>query len=763
MKRTTPLLLLLLIGLILPSVWSANEYSIKHTGELILTNHINSLVNVRVVPHEETFSLELNNIIKFPVHCIPHSAVDYNVDRKKKPLYFVKHEFKNSIHLYKNNVNLMALNFPDRYYIVGIAANNGSILMITDVDIYKIDVKKKKISILNVLSEKYANIMNNKEMFFTGLIADSVKNQFFIICAIKQNYLILHVKHDETNDYIEIINVIDTVNGKHLRVLNGIAIVNDHLYITENAESVLRLTLNRTNNSSVQTKKMYSFSNGDKIVGLSVNAFPDPEDKKLIRDYLIVNTKHVSNDKPSSEGRMYLMSIKGKNDSVDVYTILDLYSKDLNPLYFTIYDAHIISEEEEYEKGSLTKELNNNKAKYLNLNSATTGNVNIDEELDEAEKKQQEEDNKYKIKIIWTNNYNCTVNKGVIDIRNIKNSSNKELKIPFVDITNQYALAPHVTSASTCSGKEKLFKQMCYYDSVNNYVSILNKLEEYNEHYSGNFLFDGLKNFIAFDYKSLMNVHVLTYPLNNTVYVHMDKDNLTINLPKPFGISMDLYNSTENSVIFYITGSDDAQNYVNKCVIKKMEKTYECYNIYRKKNESNEYFQHISFITYEENNNNNNNNSSNNNNKLSYIYVTNNKTNIYRLTKHNEKWNFEEWLNLDEPHQRVGPITTSINYFFVKQNVLENFVRKYPQSKLLANFQNPKEEDLHITEDGYIFLATSHTIVFVSNNDSYGEESASSIHFYTSVLKEKYYQSFSMGSIVLNIENSSKFSYYLDQ
>ncbi|EUD65521.1 hypothetical protein C922_04027 [Plasmodium inui San Antonio 1] len=747
----TVLFLLLLLGLVVPLSMSTNQYSIKHTGELVLTNQMNSLVNVRVVPNEKTFNLEVNKVINFPVHCIPHSAVDYNVERKKKPIYFVKHEFKNSIHLYKNNVNIMALNFPDRFYIVGIAANNGFMLMVTDVDIYKIDLKKKNISPLNVIAHKHGNIMKNKEMFFTGVIADSLENHFFVICAIKQNYYILHMKYNEQNDSIELINVIDTVNGKHIRVLNGLAVVDDRLFITENAENIFRLTLNRDKNS-VQAKKLHTFSNGDKIIGLSVNVMPDQEDTNSTKDYLIVNVKHVTNDKPSSEGKLYLMSIK-KDDSVDLYTVLDLYSKDLNSLYFTIYDAHLVSEEDEYEKGTLAKEINYKKAKFLNLDSATMCYATTDSEAEKAEKKRREEDAKYRLTILWTNNYNCTVNKGIIDLRNVKEGTAKEVKMPFVSVTNQYAFAPHVTSVSSCSGKEKLFKDMCYYDAVNNYVSVLNKSDEYNEHYAANFLFDGLKDFIAFDYKSHMDVHVLTYPLNNTVYVHVEKTNLIINLPKPFGLSIDIYNSTENNVIVYITGNDDAQNYVNRCVIKKEEESYECYNVYRKKNESNEYFQHISFITFEESSG----------NRHSYIYVTNNKTHIYKLTKQNETWVFEEWLNLDDPKQRIGPITTSVNYFFAKKNVLDNFLRKYPQSKLFAKFQNLKEDDLHTTEDGYIFLTTFYTIIFVSNNDSYGQDSGSSIHFYTSIQKEKYYQSFAVDSIVFNIENSSKFTYYLDE
>ncbi|SBS83308.1 translocon component PTEX88, putative [Plasmodium ovale] len=751
-------ILLLFIALLFGS--SHCEYSIKHTGELVLTNQLNSIVNAKVLTRGKSFNLELNNFIKFPVQCIPHSAVDYNTKKKKKPIYFIKHEFTNSIFLYKNNVNIMPLIFPDRYYIVGIAVNNEFVLMITDVDIYRIDVKKKKLSILHVLSQKHANILNNKEMFFTGVIADSIENQFFIICAIKQNYYIVHVKHNTTDDYIEVLNVIENINGKPMSVVNTVTIVGDRLYIAENSEKIYRLIMDRKNNT-VKTKEMYTFRNGDKIVGISGKSGPSVSNRNgssdaksantnngtsTTSDYLIVNTKKVVNDKPSSEGCLYMMVIRGEDDTVDIFTVLDLYSKDINPLYFTIYDAHMSIDEDEYKTGELLKGVNSDRAKFLKMSKDK-------EEEEEEKKKKKKEDNKYKLNIIWTNMYNCTINNGTIDFRNIKIEKNGEKKLPFVYVNNHYALAPHVTSVSNCSGKDKLFKDMCYYDCKSNFVSRLNKSEEYNENYSGNFIFDGLKDFIAFDYKSYMDVHILSYPMNNVVYVYVNNTPLIINLPKPFGLSIDMYNSTDNNVSIYITGNDDTQNYVSRCLIKKSEKAYECYNIYRKKNDTNELFQHLSYISYDESDGTHN----------SFIYLTNNKTNIYKLTKQNDKWVFEEWLNLDNDNQRVGPITTSLNYFFAKKNVLTNLIKKYPQAKLLTKFNNPKEEDLHITDDGYIFLTGSHTIIFCSNNDSYGQDSGSTIHFYTSVLKEKYYQSFAVDSIVINVENDSKFNYYLDQ
>ncbi|SBT71162.1 translocon component PTEX88, putative [Plasmodium malariae] len=742
----------------------ACDYSIKHTGELVLANQMNSLVHAKLVHYDKAFKLDLTNLIKFPVQCIPYSTIDHNSKRKKKPVYFIKHEFQNSLYLYKNNVNVMPLIFQDKHYIVGIAVNNGVFIMLTDVDIYEVNTKNKKISILRVADKKYDYIMNNKEMFFTGVVADSIENQFFLICAIKQNYYIVHIRHEETDETVEVLSVIDNINGNNMRVINGISIVEDRLYVAENAEGLYRLTINRDNNTVINAKELYVFKKGDKIVDISADVMPDAHDENMLVDYIVINTKKIVNDKPSSEGCLYLMSVK--HEVVDIYTVVDLFSKDVNSFYFTIYDAHLAADDEDTENIlSSYKGVSSEKMKFLNLKK----------EIEEEEMRKKQDDKKYKINIIWTNHYNCTINKGTIDIRNFKVYEDDKKRLPFINVTNKYALAPNVTCASTCSGNEKLFKDICYYDSMNNFVSVLNRSEEYNENYTGNFFFDGLKDFIAFDYKSHMNVHVLSYPLNNSIYVYLDKTSLTINLPKPFGIAIDTYNSTEQSVVVYITGNDDMQNYINKCVISKAEKAYECFNVYRKNNDSNELFQHVSFITYDEgdasssdnsgSNNDSSNSSSNGSTKtgqVSYIYVTNNKTNIYRLNKQNDKWLLEEWLNLDNPNQRIGPISTSLNYFFIKKNALNNLISKYPEDKLLKKFKDAKDEDLHVTDDGYIFLTVSHTVIFCSNNDSYATDSGSTVHFYSSILSEKYYQSFVVDSIIFNIKNDSKFNYYID-
>ncbi|KNG76316.1 hypothetical protein PFMG_02304 [Plasmodium falciparum IGH-CR14] len=709
-------------------------YKIKQSGDILLSSQHNSLMNVKVVGKDNSFNLELNNMIKFPTNCIPFSTIDYNNKKGKKPIYYIKHEFKNLIFLYKNNVNIMQMVFPDRLYMVGIAANNGLLLTLTDVDIYRIDTKKKKVLLSRIKPGKYAHILNNRELFYTGVIGDSVLNKFFVTAAIRNNYYILHMEYNEENESIEILNVIDKVNGQYLRVLNDISIVGDVLYITENAENIVQIIMNREKNT-IQEKNIYTFNNNDKIVGISAsrhtlyNNNNDMVDKYVNHnmkdnqnkpadnmndlsnntmiitvDYILVNSKKMFKEKPSSEGCLYLLKIT--KDSVEKYTIVDLFSKDINSFYFTIYDAHI-SLDDDYKKSGI---------------------------------------------IVWTNYYNCTINKGIVDLRNVKiDEDSKEKKLPFVNVTNQFSLAPHIGASSYCSRKEKIFNDICYYDNRNNYVSLLNRSEEYNLRYQGNFVFDGYRNYLGFDYKSFQDTHIITYPINNMLYVYMTKGFVTINLPQPYGISIDSKSSTNNQIVVYITGNDEQHNYVNKCVIKKVEKAYDCFVVHKKKKEANELFQYISHISYGDNEE-----------KLStYIYVTNNKKTIYKLTKQENKWNFEKWFNLDNPSIRVGPISTSVNYFYVQRNVLEDLIKKYPDSALLSKFINVNEQDLHITEDGYIFLTLFHTVIFTSNNDAYGNDSGSTIHFYTSILKEKFYQSFGVDSIIYNIENDSKFSYYL--
>lgn len=756
-------------------------YKIKQSGDILLSSQHNSLMNVKVVGKDNSFNLELNNMIKFPTNCIPFSTIDYNNKKGKKPIYYIKHEFKNLIFLYKNNVNIMQMVFPDRLYMVGIAANNGLLLTLTDVDIYRIDTKKKKVLLSRIKPGKYAHILNNRELFYTGVIGDSVLNKFFVTAAIRNNYYILHMEYNEENESIEILNVIDKVNGQYLRVLNDISIVGDVLYITENAENIVQIIMNREKNT-IQEKNIYTFNNNDKIVGISAsrhtlyNNNNDMVDKYVNHnmkdnqnkpadnmndlsnntmiitvDYILVNSKKMFKEKPSSEGCLYLLKIT--KDSVEKYTIVDLFSKDINSFYFTIYDAHI-SLDDDYKKSGIVEALHKQKRKFLNFDipndeDEPTNNINSNEN----NKNQNNNNNNINVvKIVWTNYYNCTINKGIVDLRNVKiDEDSKEKKLPFVNVTNQFSLAPHIGASSYCSRKEKIFNDICYYDNRNNYVSLLNKSEEYNLRYQGNFVFDGYRIYLGFDYKSFQDTHIITYPINNMLYVYMTKGFVTINLPQPYGISIDSKSSTNNQIVVYITGNDEQHNYVNKCVIKKVEKAYDCFVVHKKKKEANELFQYISHISYGDNEE-----------KLStYIYVTNNKKTIYKLTKQENKWNFEKWFNLDNPSIRVGPISTSVNYFYVQRNVLEDLIKKYPDSALLSKFINVNEQDLHITEDGYIFLTIFHTVIFTSNNDAYGNDSGSTIHFYTSILKEKFYQSFGVDSIIYNIENDSKFSYYL--
>ncbi|CRG99932.1 translocon component PTEX88, putative [Plasmodium relictum] len=709
-------------------------YKVEHTGSVALTSQFNSIVDIKLIGENGTFNLELSNLIRFPVYCIPFSCVDYNSKSSKKPIYFIKHEFKNYVFLYKNNVKLMPITFDDKDYISGLASNNGILLMITDIDIYRIYTKKNKIKLLDIKLNKNFEIRKNDEMFFSSIVSDTIENQFFIVSSIRENYYVLHVKYNEKDNYIEVLNAIDSIDGQSMKVLNGIAVVDNRLYITENAENIIRFTLDRENNSAFP-EKIFSYTNGNKIISLSASTRYD-QGLNEYTDFLIVNSKKIFSGIPSSESCLDLLKINKNN--LDIFNIVDLYSKDINFFYFNIYDAHIFIDDQ-YEPKGLVNTLSD-KANFLKYNKNK-----------EKEIKKKQESNKYVLKIIWTNDYNCTINKGFVDIRKYHLDENNEKKLPFIHITNQYAFAPYITSISHCSKKDSIFKAVCYYDTVNNYVSLLNEPTEYNTEFKGNFHFDGFKDYIAFDYKSISDVHIITYPLNNTVYVHFDKKYLTINLPHPFGISIDKSNSTDGRVVVYITGNDDKKNYINKCIIKKLEKEYDCYNVYTKKKEYNELYQHISFITYEVEGE-----------EMTHIYVSNNKKTIYRLNKKDNKWIFSIWFTLDDPSQRIGPISTSLNYFFVTKKALKNLIATYPNSKMLLKFKDAKKGDLYITDDKHIFLTTSHTVIFCTNNDSYGRNSGSIIHFYASILKEKYYQSFGVNNIVLNISNNSQFNYYLN-
>lgn len=66
-------------------------YKIKQSGDILLSSQHNSLMNVKVVGKDNSFNLELNNMIKFPTNCIPFSTIDYNNKKGKKPIYYIKH------------------------------------------------------------------------------------------------------------------------------------------------------------------------------------------------------------------------------------------------------------------------------------------------------------------------------------------------------------------------------------------------------------------------------------------------------------------------------------------------------------------------------------------------------------------------------------------------------------------------------------------------------------------------------------------------
>ncbi|ETB57946.1 hypothetical protein YYC_04730 [Plasmodium yoelii 17X] len=729
------------------------KYNIQHSGKLILTEQLNNISSIRVINDGESIKLETEYLINFPIYCIPYITIDNNIQQNRKTIYYIKQEFQNSLNLYKNNINLGPITFNDKFYITGMAANNGLLLVIVDVDIYKFDNEKNKFFLVNVNDEKYDKIFNNDQMYYTGIISDIIENQFFIICTIKEKYFIAHVKYDNNTGSIDVIDVIEKLNGKNLFVVNSISIIEDRLYIAENAENIYQVIIDRKEkkNNNIKGINIYSFANkNEKILGLSSKMILNPMTNHF-NDYLIVNTKKILEDKPSSENCVYLININTSNNKeFEIYNIIDMYSSDINPMYFSVYDIFISmdSRKDPKEQKLWMKQLKNNKPKYLNIPNK--------ENYENNENKENIEDEKYMLEVLWTNQFNCTINKGSIDLRNVKSISknNNEIKkIPIKKIDNNFSTSPNVISSSTCPKENKIFDDVCYYDSQKNYVSSLNNLEAYSDNYSGNIIFDGIKNYIAFDYKSGKGVHLLSYPLNNLIYIYLKNGNIKITLPEPFGLAIDKYNSTDIEVIIYVTCNDKNKNYVNKCVINQLNKSYQCYNIYKKKKENSELFQYISYITHK----------NEKNEESNYIYLSNNKKSIYKLEKNGKKWMFDEWLSLEKPNQRVGPVSTLLNYFYVHKNMLNTLKNKYPQNEVIAKLATSNEEDLHITEDGYIFLQNSHTVVFATNYDAYGKETGSQINFYAKLFDENYHQSFEVDSIVMSIENASTISYYLHE
>ncbi|CAD2091145.1 translocon component PTEX88, putative [Plasmodium vinckei lentum] len=726
------------------------KYNVQHAGKLILTEQLNSISNIRVISEGDSIKLETEYLMNFPVYCIPHMAIDSNSKKNKKPTYYIKQEFQDSLSLYKNNLNIMPITFNDKNYIAGMAANNGLVLIVADLDIYKADEEKQKISMLSINDTKYDKLFNNDEMFYTGIISDVVENQFFLICSIKSKYFIAHIKYDDNKGYITILSVIEKLNGKVLSVVNSISIVEDRLYIVENAENVYQAVIDRKNvknNFNLKGTKIYSFANkNEKILGLSSKMITNPMTNNLT-DYIIINTKKLSQDKPSSENCIYLASVNINNDKeIEIFNIIDMYSSDINPMYFSVYDIYLSmdSRKDPAEQKLWMKQLKNNKPTYFNIPNK---NAN--------ENKENTEDEKYMLDILWTNQFNCTINKGSLDLRDAKSVPNNDIKkLTIKKINNHLSTSPNAICSSTCSKENKVFDEICYYDAQNNFVSSLNTSENYSDGYTGHIIFDGLKNYIAFDYKSAKGAHLLSYPLDNMIYIYLKNGDVKINLPQPFGLSVDKYNSTDSELIVYIACNDDGKNYINKCVVNQKDKSYQCFNIYKKKKEDNELFQYISYITYPSNNNNEENN---------YIYVSNNKKSIYKLEKNGKKWSSNEWLTLEKPNQRVGPVSTLLNYFYVHKNMLNTMKTKLPQNEIIQKLATSNEEDLHITDDEYIFLQNSHTVVFATNFDSYGKDTGSQINFYAKLFDEKYHQSFEVDSIVTSIESASTISYYLHE
>ncbi|KEG02000.1 hypothetical protein YYE_02739 [Plasmodium vinckei vinckei] len=726
------------------------KYNVQHSGKLILTEQLNTISNLRVISEGESIKLETEYLMNFPIYCIPHMTIDSNSKKNKKPTYYIKQEFQNSLYLYKNNLNVMPITFNDKNYIAGMAANNGLVLIVADLDIYKADEEKKKISMVSINDSKYDKLFNNDEMFYTGIVSDVVENQFFLICTIKSKYFIAHIKYDENKGYITILSIIEKLNGKNLSVVNSISIVEDRLYVVENAENVYQAVIDRKNvknNANLKGIKIYSFEKkNEKILGLSSKTITNPMTNNL-SDYIIINTKKISQDKPSSENCIYLASVNiNNNKEIEIFNIIDMYSSDMNPMYFSVYDVYLSMDnrKDPGEQKLWMKQLKNNKPKYFNI-----PNKNINEN------KENVEDQKYMLDILWTNQFNCTINKGSLDLRDVKSVPNNDIKkLTLKKINNHLSTSPNAICSSTCSKENKVFDEVCYYDAQNNFVSSLNPSENYSEGYTGHIIFDGLKNYIAFDYKSVKGVHALSYPLDNMIYIHLKNGNVKINLPQPFGLSIDKYNSTDSELIVYVACNDEEKNYINKCVVNQKDKSYQCFNVYKKTKEDNELFQYISYITYLTNNNKEENN---------YIYVSNNKKSIYKLEKNGKKWSSNEWLTLEKPNQRVGPVSTLLNYFYVHKNMLNTIKTKLPENEVIQKLATSNEEDLHITDDEYIFLQNSHTVVFASNFDSYGKETGSQINFYASLFDENYHQSFEVDSIVTSIESASTMSYYLHE
>lgn len=786
------------------------QYVLEQIGELVISDQFNSVMNLKVLGQNETFNMEIENLINFPVYCLPFSAIDYHSRSTKRPVYFIKNEFEGIFHLYKNNVRLMPIEFEDKNYIAQIAVNNGVVLMITDIRFYYIDTAKKELVHLSIWNKRNFNLENLKDIFFSTLIAGPEKNVFLVTAINPKGSFILYVKLHIDKKSVEILNVIERIGMRSLGMVNGLAVTSKRLYISEAGSNIIMFNIG--DNYSVDGGRLLFILNDYKIITLSaitVNGTTSGEEV----DYLLVNSKKWGNNAPSSENVVHLLKIV--NDKVtDVVNVVDLFSRDVNLMYFDIYDIYFVDINYDQKEGSASS----NEAKVPVLMKK--------KKKDESEKK-----NHVNLKVMWTNSYNCNINTGFIDVSVLKKSKKKEdklkgsdkkkkaleskmsaieskgmVKIPFSKVQNHLSLAPHVTSISHCITDSKVFKSICYYSSEENSVSVLNKDSIYNTDFMNNFYFDGYKSFLAFDFVSFGKTHFLTYPYNDSLYVYTETGSFRVNLAGPFGMSIDKTHSTDEVVTVYIAGNDQEFNYVYKCVVNIKKNDFECFDNYKKERSPYELFYYISYISYTVDQKEN-----------TYMYVTNNSKTIYILNKIGEKkWRFNVWFNLENPADRIGPVSTSVNYFFVKNKVLDKLIAVYPQVELLRTLkkkfeeerlerqkrnkkpkkENPtkeqdtnekalektsdsdsdedeelqeeiEDEEVDIMDDEsvneeYTFLTTSHTIIYCVNRDAYGLDSGSTIHFYASILKEKFYQVFAFNSIIYNITNEARYNYFIN-
>lgn len=794
--------LFLFLFLFAPLFIRCNNYTVDQLGDIVVVDQFNTITSSKLKTNSKGIFLELETVAKFPVYCIPFSAIDRNSPNSKKPIYFIKQEFENSFDLYRNNVKLMPITFNDKKYVTDIAVNNGLILMITDIHFYVVDFVTKNITLTALNNVNGYDLSEIKNVFFSSLISGVNMNEFFATAIKTEKSFILHLKYNDENNNLEILNIIDSYNGKPLKLVNGITVTKSALYVSENSQYILRYRI--TENEEVEPGEIIQVFEGLDVISLNGNTVFD-KNKNMFIDYVLVNSKTSQQTFPSSESLIYLIKIedfanaqtyaggtgangkekkgivkfvkfnseqrkyshgkKKSKRSVNVYNIIDLFSKDMNYIYFDIYDIYFSFDEVK------DKSLEGRDKLFDSLKTNTT-RLHTDKK---NKKSRQHPD--IAMGIYWTNTYSCSINKGWIDLEKMRKlDSHNEIKkthtdiksLPLVDARVSFSLVPYVSAITHCSLKKKnIFKSLCIYNADENSVSYIHKPINYNSDFKSPFLFDGIKDYLAFDYKCYRTVHILSYPYNNTLFVHTANTDLKLILPTPFGIAIDTERSSEREITFYIAGNDEHYNYISKCVVDLIKSDYECYDSYRKKRNEWELFQHISYISY----------ITDDKSTLTHIYITNNRRSVYMLNKvDSTRWKFQTLFNLEDPHEIIGVISTSVNYFFVNRRALTRLIKKYPHSVMLMNandrfeYEN-RENDKQVAQVGtalnaddeeeFSFLLQSHTLIYTVNKDSYGYNSGTSLHFYAVLLREEFYTEFIYNGIIKNISNEAKFNYFV--